>query len=128
MMIHEAPWIRVLRGFYFMLYFWPLPLHELHFWMPFPLQKVHLKSPFKPLPLQKLHSNAPVPEPSHDAHTADSASLAVASIVSAKAKMLRRVTILFFILEFGFAVILLLSAGCTSFVFICYGGGWGLTK
>jgi len=74
-------------------YTWPLPLHELHFWKPLPLQIEHLEPPDLPVPLQKEQSKGPVPDPLQEEHSFAIALLVKAStpaVVANHFKALRR--------------------------------------
>ena len=74
-------------------YTWPLPLHELHFEKPLPLQKEHLKPPDLPVPLQKEQSKGLVPDPLQEEHSFAIALLVKAStpaVVANHFKALRR--------------------------------------
>jgi len=70
-----------------------LPLHELHFWNPLPLQIEHLEPPDLPVPLQKEQSKGPVPDPLQEEHSFAIALPVMAStpaVVASHFKALRR--------------------------------------
>lgn len=70
-----------------------MPLHELHFWNPLPLQNEHLKPPDLPVPLQGEQSKGPVPDPLQEEHSFAIALPVMAStpaVVANHFKALRR--------------------------------------